>query len=107
MATGSVQSAAVETDTIVPGITCVKRGNIVTIRCSRSGGFDTDGVIIPSGYRPGYGLLFTGKANRNGSDVWNQGFGIDADGKLTARSVDNNSAIVVTWVSFSVTFVQS
>ena len=96
-----------DTSSIV-GLYCYKVGRIVTIFINRAGEIGVSGIQLPSAvFSPKYDAFFVGKANRNGQDIWYQGFRIDQTGLLTARSVDNNSAISVTWSSAVVTYISA
>ena len=95
------------TDTVLTNnsIVAYKTGNVATLTQISSSGISSTGITLPASLKPKNGnITFIGKANYNG-DKWNQGFIIDINGNLTARAADNNSAISVTWTSWSVTYI--
>lgn len=97
----------VEFDTSVNGVYIKKTGNIVCVRIVMgSTGITADGIQLPSKYKPDYVYVpFIGKAYVNGQDKWDQGFRIDTNGLLTARSMNGNSSISCNYVQASVTYI--
>ena len=91
--------------TSITGLTAYKAGNVATILFNLSTGVRTSGIQLPDSLKPCTRVVFTGKANNGSADIWYQGFVIDENGLLTARSINNNNAIAVTWAYFSATYV--
>ena len=92
-------------DTSISGIYIRKTGRTVWLYIQTlDGQIPENGIELPANFIPPRRIIFIGKAYRNGSNVWNQGFVI-ANGKIYALDADGNTHITVTWVEASISYI--
>ena len=82
---------------------CYGKIALLCVATTDNPAFPASGVQLP--VTPISQVTFVGKANNGKSDVWYQGFKVDYEGLLTARSIDNNSSVSVTWCAAYTTFL--